>query len=622
MTRKKGIARLLEIAGERRKLLIASGLFSALSAVCLLVPYVSVYFILKELLEHAASPASADGAKMIRWGVTALVGFVAGLVAMYAGGLTAHIAAFRILYGLRIKLTGHIGKLPLGWLNGQSTGAVKKTLVENVDKVETFIAHQLPDLVHAAVTTILMIAVMFAFDVWLAIACLVPMAIGLAAMASLMVGSKTKETLGKAFDALERMNASAVQYVRGMPAVKVFGQTVRSFRQFYQDMVRYRDHGVKITELFQNGNLTFKVLLNSLAAFILPVGVFLLNRDPGSVTAASALLFFLVMAPGIAAPMFKFMYLAESIRFISEGVERFDRILEEKPLPEPERPRKPTSFDIAFDRVFFSYGTEPSDTDALADVSFTARQGEVTALVGPSGAGKSTVAHLVPRFWNANMGAIRIGGVDIREMSTADLMDTVAFVFQDSFLFHDTVYNNIAAGRPDAPPEAVYAAARAAQCQAFIENLPLGYDTLIGEGGVYLSGGEEQRINVARAILKNAPILVLDEATAFADPENEHEMQQALKALMKNKTVLVIAHRLSTIRDADQILVMESGRIVERGKHEALLSAGGLYGRMWNSYRQAAQWHMGKRGDHDPVNLPIRGEADADDAHAAQRYGG
>lgn len=610
MTRKKGIARLLEIVGEKRGLMIVSGLFSAFSAVCMLVPYVSVYCILKELLEHAASPASADGAKMIRWGVIALVGFAAGLATMYAGGLIAHIAAFRILYGLRIKLAGHVGKLPLGWLNGRSTGTVKKTLEENVDKVETFIAHQLPDLVQVAVTMIVMIVVMFAFNVWLAIACLVPIVIGIAVQVSSIGGAKTKETLTMAFDALERMNASAVQYVRGMPAVKVFGQTVQSFRQFYRDMVRYRDHGVKLTELFQYGNLTFKVILSSLAAFILPVGVFLLNRDPGGVTIATSLLFFLVMAPGISAPMFKLMYLADTIRFINEGVERFDRILEEPPLPEPELPKRPTSYEVSFDHVFFSYGTEPSDTDALTDISFTARQGEVTALVGPSGAGKSTVAHLVPRFWQANMGAIRIGGVDIREMSTVDLMDTVAFVFQDSFLFSDTVYNNIAVGRPEASPEAVYAAAKAAQCEAFIENLPFGYDTRIGEGGVYLSGGEEQRINVARAILKNAPILLLDEATAFADPENEYEMQLALKALMKNKTVLVIAHRLSTIRDADQILVMENGRIVERGRHEALLSADGLYGRMWRSYRHAAQWHMGMRGEIDSVKLPIRGEVD------------
>lgn len=610
MTNKKGITRLLEIAGEKRGLMIVSGLLSSLSAICMLVPYASVYFILKELLEHAASPALADGARIIRFGVIALLGFAAGLITMYAGGMASHIAAFRILYGLRIKLSGHIGKLPLGWLTGKSTGAVKKTLEQSVEKVETFIAHQLPDLVHVAVTTLLMIAVMFTLNVWLAIACIVPIVIGFAVQIALISGSETKENLKRCYDSLERMNASAVQYVRGMPAVKVFGQTVQSFRQFHKDMIRYRDYGVKLSDQFQNGSLIFKVVLGSLAAFILPVGVFLLSRDPGSIAFASVLLFFLVMAPGISAPMFKIMALAETIRDINEGVERIDRILAEPYVPEPEHSRRPTSFDVTFDRVYFSYETELAGTDALADISFTARQGEVTALVGPSGAGKSTIANLVPRFWNVNTGTIRIGDVDIREIATADLMNIVAFVFQESFLFYDTVYNNIAVGRPDARPEDVYAAAKAAQCHAFIENLPLGYDTLIGEGGVYLSGGEEQRIAVARAILKNAPILVLDEATAFADPENEYEMQLAMKSLMKNKTVIVIAHRLSTIRDAEQILVMDSGRIIERGRHEALLSAGGLYGRMWHSYQQAAEWHMRK------------GEVEAEHEHAAQHYGG
>lgn len=610
MKNKTGITRLLEIAGEKRGLMIVSSLLSSLSAVGMLVPYASVYIILKELLEHAASPALADGAKMIRFGVIALIGLAAGLATMYAGGMVAHIAAFRILYGLRVKLAGHIGKLPLGWLNGTSTGAVKKTLEQNVEKVETFIAHHLPDLVHAAVTTVLMIVVMFTLNVWLALACFVPIVVAFAVQIAMISGPATKENFKLLHDSMERMNASAVQYVRGMPAVKVFGQTVQSFRQFYQDMFRYRDYAMKVTDLFQHGSLIFKVILGSLAAFVLPVGVFLLSRDPGNVAFASVLLFFLVMAPGISTPMFKIMFLAETLRDINEGAERIDLILAEGEVPEPERPRVPTSFDVSFESVFFAYGTDPSDRNALADISFTARQGEVTALVGPSGAGKSSVANLVPRFWNVNMGAIRIGGVDIREIATSDLMNTVAFVFQDSFLFYDTVYNNIAVGRPDASPEEVYAAAKAAQCHAFIEPLPLGYDTLIGEGGVYLSGGEEQRISVARAILKNAPILVLDEATAFADPENEHEMQLALRALMKNKTVIVIAHRLSTIQDAEQILVMENGKIVERGRHEHLLSANGLYGRMWRSYRHATGWHMGKGG------------ADDDYEHAAQHYGG
>ncbi|TBL81395.1 ABC transporter ATP-binding protein [Paenibacillus thalictri] len=606
MANKTGMARLLEIAGEKRGLMTVSVLLSSLSAVCMLVPYASVFVILKELLEHAASPVLADGAKMIRFSVIALIGLAAGLATMYVGGMVSHIAAFRILYGLRVKLASHIGKLPLGWLNSTSTGAVKKTLEQNVEKVETFIAHHLPDLVHAAVTTVLMIVVMFSLNVWLALACFLPIVLAFAVQIALISGPKTKENLKLCHDSLERMNASAVQYVRGMPAVKVFGQTVQSFRQFYQDMLRYRDYGVKLTDQFQYGSLIFKVILGSLAAFILPVGVFLLSRDPANIAFASVLLFFLVMAPGISAPMVKIMFLAETLRDIDEGVRRVDRILAEEDVSEPERPMRPTSFDVSFDHVFFSYGTEP----VLADISFTARQGEVTALVGPSGAGKSTIANLVPRFWDVSTGAIRIGDVNIREIAPTDLMDIVAFVFQESFLFYDTVYNNIAIGRPDASPEEVYAAAKAAQCHAFIdETLPFGYDTLIGEGGVYLSGGEEQRISVARAILKNAPILVLDEATAFADPENEHEMQLALKALMNNKTVIVIAHRLSTIQDAQQILVMESGRIVERGSHEALLSTNGLYGGMWRSYRHATQWHLGKGG------------ADNEHEHAAKHYG-
>ncbi|PUA36715.1 ABC transporter ATP-binding protein [Paenibacillus elgii] len=594
MNQKNGIARLLEIAGEKRGLLIVSGILSALSAVCMLIPYVSVYFIIRELLEHAANPASADGTWMIRWGIVALLGLLGSLLLMYAGGMFSHMAAFRILYGLRVKLSNHIGRLPLGWLNGTSTGVVKKTLEQNVEKVETFVAHQLPDLIHVAVSTLVMIVAMFALNVWLALACLVPIAAGFAVQILLSTGEKSKKNVKLYYDSLERMSGSAVQYVRGMPAVKVFGQTVHSFRKFYDDMIRYRDFCVKFTDQFQNGFLIFKVILSSFAAFILPVGVYLLARDPGSVAFASVLLFFLIMAPGISAPMFKIMNISSSLRDINEGVERIDRILAEEPVKEPENPKKPDAYDLTFHSVSFSYGTEgrSSRSEALSDISFNARQGKVTALVGPSGSGKSTVANLIPRFWDVSQGSIRIGGVDIREMASADLMNTVAFVFQETFLFYDTLYNNIAVGRPGASPEEVYAAAKAAQCHEFIGRLPQGYNTLIGEGGVYLSGGEEQRIAVARAILKDAPILVLDEATAFADPENEYEMQLALKQLMQGKTVIVIAHRLSSIRDADQIIVLNAGRLEEQGTHDGLVAANGLYSRMWKAYTDAGQWQI------------------------------
>lgn len=531
MAKKAGMARLFEIAEEKRGLLLISCLLSSLSAMFMLVPYVSVYFILEELLKHASDPRLANGELMISWGVVALLGLLGSLVTMYAGGMASHIAAFRILYRLRIKLSAHIGKLPLGWLNGTSTGVVKKTLDNNVEKVETFIAHQLPDLVHVIMTTLLMIVVMLYLNIWLALACMIPILLGFGIQMALMTGAEAKRNIKLYYDSLERMNGSAVQYVRGMPAIKIFGQTVHSFRRFSADMTSYRDYCIKYADQFQNGYLIFKVILSSFAAFVLPVGVFLLQRDPGSVAFASVLLFFLVMAPGISTPMFKIMFMASSLRDINEGIERMDRILQETVIPEPLVPKTPTTFEVSFDKVSFSYLSELDHvhSQALSELSFVAEQGKVTALVGPSGSGKSTVANLVPRFWDVGEGAVRIGGIDIRDIGTENLMNTVAFVFQETFLFYDTIYENIAVGRPKASPEDVYAAAKAAQCHGFISSLPQGYDTLIGAGGVYLSGGEEQRIAVARAILKNAPILVLDEATAFADPENEYEMQLALK---------------------------------------------------------------------------------------------
>lgn len=598
LKKKTGIMRLLEIAGEKKGLLICSGILSTLSAVFMLVPYVSVYYILAELLRHAADLSSVDGPLMVRWGWIALGGLVAGLITMYLGGMASHIAAFRILYGLRVQLAEHIGRLPLGYLTRTSIGAVKKTLEQNVEKIEQFIAHQIPDMVNALATVVVMFAVLFYLNFWMALVCLAAIVLGFGIQASMWMGEQAKEWVKLYYDALEEINASAVQYVRGMPAVKVFGQTVHSFRRFYDDMVRYRDFCVRFSDSFQNGFAFFKTILASLLSFILPVGVLLLSRDPTGMAFALVLLFFIVLGPGTAAPLYKFLYLASSLRDISEGVDRIDAVFAEPPVPEPEHPEKPETYSVEFDGVSFSYDAPGASTRvaALSGISFVAGQGKVTALVGPSGSGKTTIANLIPRFWDVGEGAVRIGGVDVRRMRTEDLMDTVSFVFQDTFLFFDTLYENIRVGKPGASREEVYAAARAAQCHEFIERLPKGYDTLIGEGGVYLSGGEEQRVSVARAILKGAPILVLDEATAFADPENEYKMQTALAELVKEKTVIVIAHRLSSIREADQILVLKEGRIAERGTHADLLEMGGVYRRMWDAYTDASSWVIEKGG--------------------------
>jgi ATP-binding cassette subfamily B protein len=329
------------------------------------------------------------------------------------------------------------------------------------------------------------------------------------------------------------------------------------------------------------------------------VGLLILSRDPSNTAFALVYLFFIIMAPGASTPLFKFTMLASGTREIFEGVNRLDKIYSEEPVREAVYPKKPQSFDVTFENVSFAYENKEEATrvEALSEISFTARSGEITALVGPSGSGKSTVANLIPRFFDVNQGRISIGGIDIREIPLSELMNTVAFVFQDTFMFYDTLFENIRVGNPAATEEQVYAAAKAAQCHEFIKDLPDGYNTLIGEGGVFLSGGEEQRVSVARAILKNAPVLVLDEATAFADPENEYKMQLALKELIKNKTVIMIAHRLSSIKNAGQIIVLDNGRINQKGLHQELTAKEGLYQRMWKAYTSAYDWTLNIGGE-------------------------
>ena len=594
--KKKGLSRLFEIAGEKKGLLILAGFLSALSACCMLVPYLSVYQVLNELLRNAGNVTASDDASMIRWAWIAFAGLAAALLLLYGSLMASHMAAFRILYGLRVRLSEHIGRLPLGYLNGTSTGAIKKALEQNVEKIENFVAHTIPDLVNAATTVIVMFVIFFSLNGWMAAVCLLAIVAGISVQFSMMFGKKAQEFFKMYFDTSEQMSASAVQYVRGMPVVKIFGQTVESFRQFSKSIYRFKEYALNVCDAYQPGMVTFVVLLNSLVTFIIPVGLLLLDGQPGNIALAAVYLFFIILGPGVSSPFYRLTFLASNTREIDEGVNRIDAIFAEKPVPEPATPQRPKGHDVTFDNVSFSYENkqEKTRTEALKHISFTARAGEITALVGPSGSGKSTIANLIPRFWDVSEGSIRIGGADIRNIPSEALMDQVSFVFQDTFLFFDTLYENIRVGNPDATEEQVIAAARAAQCDDFIRRLPQGYQTLIGEGGVYLSGGEAQRVAVARAILKNSPILVLDEATAFADPENEYKMQLAIQELIREKTVIIIAHRLSSIISANRIIVLREGEIAQQGIHSELSVAEGLYKQMWDAYTDAFQWTLKK----------------------------
>lgn len=589
--KKSGIPRLLELAGEKKTLLVWGCILSTANVFFQLIPYLAVYNIMAELLRNAADLSQANAEFMVSWAVRGIIGLLLAYTFMYFGGMLGHTAAYRTLYGIRVRLSEHISELPLGWFNRNAIGKVKQIAEQDVEQIEKFIAHQFPDMVNTIVLLGVMVIIMFSLSPWLALACIVPIIIGFVAQFSMMFGKKAQEGLIEYYDALENISTSSVQYVRGMPSIKIFSQTVHSFRKFYQDIMSYRDFSTKYADNYEPIYCLFRVLVLSLATFILAIGIFLFSGDPQNMAFAITLLFFLIFAPGISTPVFKFNNLGSSMNNITEGVKRIDEIMTEIPIQEPAEGKKPQDYDITFENVSFSYGGE-NGLLVLKDISFCAEQGQITALVGPSGSGKSTIAQLIPRFWDVGAGKIKIGGVDIREIKTEDLMSCMSFVFQDSFLFSDTLYNNIAVGKSGATKEEVYAAAKAAQCHEFIERLPQGYDTLIGEGGVYLSGGEEQRVSVARAILKNAPILILDEATAYADPENERQMQLALQELIKNKTVLIIAHRLITIKNANKIEVIKGGQIENAGTHEFLLQNSKTYSAMWKAYTVSSDWQI------------------------------
>lgn len=595
MEAKSEMTGLIKIAGEKKILLITASLFSVLSSLLQIVPFAAVYKIIEELLLNARTPGSIDKELILFWGMITFAALAVALIALYIGGMCSHIAAFNILYQLRVRLSEHVAKVPMGYHTKTATGELKKIIEVSVEKIEKFIAHQLPDLISAVVIPLLMLAYLFWLDWRLALVLLLPIGIGFWLQAR-MYGSESGQKAYRDFQyAVEEMNATGVEYVRGMPAVKVFGISADSFLTFKQAVDRYRDISLRITDLCKSSYSLFYVIIGSLFTFAVPAGILLFSGNPGNQAFAITFILFLVVTPSLSAPLMKLLYLGGGLREIVEGNRRIEAVFAEPVTEEPAVPRMPDAYDVSFERVAFAYENKDSKDykQVLNGISFTAKAGEMTALVGPSGGGKSTIANLLLRFWDVQEGAITIGGVPIREMGTEKLMDAVSFVFQDVHLFYDTIEENIRMGNTKATREEVIKAAKTACCHEFIELLPQGYDTKIGEGGTYLSGGEAQRIAIARALLKDAPILVLDEATAYADAENEHKIQQGLVELVKGKTVLIIAHRLSTIRGAEQILVVNQGEIVERGTHDELRGRGGLYEQMWQAHISAASWKLG-----------------------------
>lgn len=571
--------RLLQIAGQRKGLLFTSCILAVLHSVLSLVPYALVFYIIKELTKRV--PDFSLTYSYVSYAIGAIL---ISMLAFFLSGVLSHIAAFNILYGLRKTLTNKVGVLPMGYLSHRNSGAFKKIISDDVERIETFVAHQIPDFVKAAALPLLTISYLFKEDWRLALISCLPLVV-LALIMPLMLGKKNQHLTEKYHHSLEELSSGIVEYVRAMPVMKIFQQSAETFEKYGKKVYTFHRF---VSDWIRHSSAPFAIFMSFASNAMLPVlalGLYLYFRQGVSLP---TLLLFLILGTGYMRPLFVMSNMVMQLQLIEQGVQQIDAILTQPILPEGKTSEQPQNHDICFDQVSFAY---EADRYVLEDISFTAKEGTITALVGPSGAGKSTVGQLLSRFWDVTKGRITIGGIDIREFPTEVLMRQVSFVFQDSFMFQQTMYENIRMGM-DKTQDEVIAAAKAAQLHDFIMSLPQGYETRFGQSGVHLSGGEQQRFQLARAILKDAPILVLDEATAFADPENEHKIQEAFAQLIRGKTVLVIAHRLSTITTADQIIVFEKGHINAVGTHSELLEHSPLYKRMWDAHNRAKEWKL------------------------------
>ena len=589
LKKQSDFSRLMGYAGGHRFFTYASWALSAISALVALVPFLYIWMILRDVLE--AAPNYARAVNIPRYGWMAVLFAAVSYLIYICALLCSHLAAFRVATNLRLAAVEHLAKLPLGFVERYGSGRLRKVIQESTGAAETYLAHQLPDQSGAIATPIGLLALLAIFDWRLGLLSLIPVVLAFAIM-SAMTGKRMVEKMQQYGNALAAMSNEAVEYVRGIPVVKTFGQSVFSFKKFKAAIDEYEKWVIAYTKELRIPMLGYTTAINGVFAFLIAGGL-LFTRNGITSAFLLNLLFYVIITPVISLTMTKVMYMSENKVIVADALQRIDTVLGAQPVQESSVPQHPRDSSMTLKDVHFSYdGSE----DVICGVSMNIQPGQTVALVGPSGGGKSTLASLMVRFFDVGSGSIRIGDADVRDIPKEELMNTVSFVFQNSRLLKGSILDNVKLGKPDATEAEVLAALKAAQCMDIIEKFPAGIHTVIGSAGVYLSGGEQQRISIARAMLKNAPILILDEATAFADPDNEARVQAAFAKLATGKTVIMIAHRLSTVENADCIYVMQDGRIAESGTKDALCAENGLFARMWKDYQSSVQWKVAKEG--------------------------
>ncbi|MCM1335490.1 MAG: ABC transporter ATP-binding protein/permease [Bacteroides sp.] len=588
MKKQSNFSELMRYAGGHKALMYLSLALSVISSALTLMPFVFIYLIIKEVI--AVAPNFSEAADLARNGWLAVMFALVAIVVYFGALMCSHFSAFRIAGNMRKTLLSHIAKLPLGFIGETGSGKIRRIVNDSSAATETYLAHQLPDMAGAIAAPLGMAVMLFVFDWRFGLICLVPVVLGFAAMFK-MAGPKMAEDMKKYQDALSEMNNQAVEYVRGIPVVKTFGQTVHTFARFKGSIDSYYKFCIRYCKQCRAPMLLYTVFINSAFAFLITLALILAGGEAVPQSILLSFIFYVIFTPAISTAMTKVMYISENGMIVSDALARVHSILDRKPLPDATKPETPKDHSVEFENVSFRY--DNAEGDALSGVSFRADSGETVALVGPSGGGKTTAAGLVSRLWDATSGEVRIGGVNVKNIEKSKLNDAVSYVFQDSKLLKTSILENVRLARPDASREEVETALHKAQCDDIIAKLSNGIDTVIGTKGVYLSGGEQQRVAIARVMLKNSPIIILDEATAFADPENEALVQKAFEELSQNKTVIMIAHRLTTVKNADKILVIEDGKIEESGTHQQLAEGGGLYAKMWADYQVSADRKVG-----------------------------